>query len=85
MMKKNSPLLVAENVSLVRDTRSILDGVSLDVRGGKLLAVIGPNGAGKSSLLSVMSGLWKADAGRVMLEGRDIREYTAAERARRVE
>jgi len=83
MMKKNSPLLVAENVSMMRDTRRILDGVSLDVRGGKLLAVIGPNGAGKSSLLSVMSGLWKADTGRIMLEGRDIREHTAAERARR--
>jgi iron complex transport system ATP-binding protein len=83
MMKKNSPLLVAEGVSLTRDTRRILDSVSLDVRSGKLLAVIGPNGAGKSSLLSVMSGLWQADTGRIMLDGRDIREYTAAERARR--
>jgi iron complex transport system ATP-binding protein len=83
MMKKNSPLLIAESVSLTRDKKCILDSLSLDVRSGKLLAVIGPNGAGKSSLLSVMSGLWQADTGRIMLDGRDIREYTAAERARR--
>jgi iron complex transport system ATP-binding protein len=47
-----------------------------------VLAVIGPNGAGKSSLLSVLSGLWKADRGEVQLEGRDIGHYQPAERAR---
>jgi iron complex transport system ATP-binding protein len=75
--------LVAENVRLTRDTRHILDGVSLSVKPGRFLAVIGPNGAGKSSLLSLMSGLWQQDAGRVLLDDREIGDYRPAERARR--
>jgi iron complex transport system ATP-binding protein len=82
-MNKPVPALVVSDVTLTRDTRRILDGVSLEVKPGCLLAVIGPNGAGKSSLLSVMSGLWKADHGSVRLEGRMIGEYASADRARR--
>lgn len=81
-MSKAVPSLVAENVTITRDSRRILDGVSIQLKPGSFLAVIGPNGAGKSSLLSVMSGLWKADSGRVMLNGRNIGEYHPAERAR---
>lgn len=82
-MRNFAPSLVAANVTLTRDARRILDGVSLEVKPGRLLAVIGPNGAGKSSLLSVMSGLWHADQGEVRLEGRSIGDYRPAERARR--
>jgi iron complex transport system ATP-binding protein len=82
VVSKKAPFLAAENVTLTRDTRCILDGVSLAVQPGRFLAVIGPNGAGKSSLLSLMSGLWKPDAGRVVLDGRDIDTYSPAERAR---
>ena len=82
-MSNSVPSLVAANVTLTRDTRRILDGVSLAVKPGRLLAVIGPNGAGKSSLLSVMSGLWPADHGEIRLDGRDIGGYRPAERARR--
>lgn len=83
MMEKFSPSLIAENVTLTRETRHILDDVSLAVPPGRFLAVIGPNGAGKSSLLSIISGLWKADGGRILLDGRDIADYTPADRARR--
>ncbi len=82
-MSKKVPSLVAEDVTLTRDTRRILDRVSLAVQPGRFLAVIGPNGAGKSSLLSLMSGLWKPDTGRVVLDDRDIGTYRPAERARR--
>jgi iron complex transport system ATP-binding protein len=82
-MSGKKPSLIAENVTLTRDTRHILDGVSLVVKPGRLLAVIGPNGAGKSSMLSLMSGLWQPDAGRVLLDDREIGDYRPAERARR--
>ena len=82
-MSKSSPSLVAENVELARDKRRILAGVSLSVKPGRFLAVIGPNGAGKSSLLSIMSGLWKADRGCVTLDGREVGSYRPEERARR--
>jgi iron complex transport system ATP-binding protein len=78
-----APRLLAEDVTLTRDGRRILDGVSLAVVPGRLTAVIGPNGAGKSSLLAVLSGLWTPDRGRVLLEDRPIGDYTSGARARR--
>jgi iron complex transport system ATP-binding protein len=81
-MDKTTPSLLAENITLRREGRPILDGVSLAVRAGCFLAVIGPNGAGKSSLLSIMSGLWNAYSGRVLLNGREVGGYHPAERAR---
>jgi iron complex transport system ATP-binding protein len=83
MTADHHPCLSAEDVTLVRDDRRILDGVSLSVVAGRLTVVIGPNGAGKSSLLAVLSGLWAPDRGRVLLEGRGIGEYSPAARARR--
>jgi len=77
------PRLLAEGVTLTRDGNRILDHVSLAVVPGRLTAVIGPNGAGKSSLLSVLSGLWQPDQGRVLLEGRPVGDYAPAARARR--
>jgi branched-chain amino acid transport system ATP-binding protein len=49
-----------------------LDGVSLTVAEGGLVALIGANGAGKSSLLRAVSGLLTPEGGRVQVEGRDI-------------
>lgn len=74
-------LLSARGVALSRDGRRILDGVTLGVAPGRVLAVIGPNGAGKSSLLAVLSGLWRPDAGEVLLHGRDISGYRSEDRA----
>jgi len=47
-----------------------LDGLSLDVRPGELLAVLGPNGAGKSTAISLLLGLQQADSGTATLFGR---------------
>ena len=49
-----------------------VDGVSIDVPKGRILSIIGPNGAGKTSLLNMISGFYKPDTGRIVLEGRDI-------------
>src|SRR5262245_41558153 len=46
-----------------------LDGVSLDIRRGELLALLGPNGAGKTSAISLWLGLTEPDTGRAMLLG----------------
>jgi ABC-type branched-subunit amino acid transport system ATPase component len=54
------------------DRSQILRGVDLQLQPGERCALIGANGAGKSSLFHVISGRYRADAGRVLLHGRDI-------------
>ena len=49
-----------------------LDGVSFEVAQGSITAVLGANGAGKTSLLRTLSGLVRARAGRIRLDGRNI-------------
>jgi sulfate transport system ATP-binding protein len=49
-----------------------LDQVSLDLPGGSLTALLGPSGSGRSTLLRVIAGLERPDAGTVELDGRDV-------------
>ena len=58
-------------------------GVSVEVPKGKILSVIGPNGAGKTSLLNMISGFYKPDEGRILLESRDITSNRPSEIAAR--
>jgi NitT/TauT family transport system ATP-binding protein len=51
-----------------------LDGMSLDVAGGEIVALIGPNGCGKSTFLRVASGLLAPEQGAITLDGRRIAE-----------
>ena len=53
---------------------TVLDDVSLTLEPGEVVAVVGPSGAGKSTLASLIARLYDPDAGRVVLDGRDIRE-----------
>ncbi|MEE8472415.1 MAG: ABC transporter ATP-binding protein [Dehalococcoidia bacterium] len=49
-----------------------LDGVSFQLGGDNILGLVGPNGSGKTCILNIISGIYKADSGRVSFEGRDI-------------
>jgi branched-chain amino acid transport system ATP-binding protein len=49
-----------------------VDDVTIDIPKGRILSIIGPNGAGKTSLLNMISGFYKPDRGRILLESRDI-------------
>lgn len=51
---------------------SVLRGVSLDVPGGRSLAITGPSGSGKSTMLMVLGGLERADKGTISVAGKDI-------------
>jgi branched-chain amino acid transport system permease protein len=58
-----------------------VDGVDISVRRGSVHALIGPNGSGKTTTLNVLSGLYKATAGKVVLDGTDVTEMPPHQRA----
>jgi ABC-2 type transport system ATP-binding protein len=65
-----SPALWCAGVRKQYGRRRALDGVGLEVARGEVLGLLGPNGAGKTSLIKILLGLVRADAGEVMLLGR---------------
>ncbi|MFN0304019.1 MAG: ABC transporter ATP-binding protein [Burkholderiales bacterium] len=70
-----TPLLSIEGVAKRFGGVRAVDDVSIDVPRGKILSVIGPNGAGKTSLLNMVSGFYRPDAGRITFEGRDTTRF----------
>lgn len=64
--------LVVEGVSKRFGGVVAVQDVSLEVPRGAIVSIIGPNGAGKTSLLNMISGFYKPDTGRVVLEDQDI-------------
>jgi ABC-2 type transport system ATP-binding protein len=59
-----------------------LDGIDLQVPSGSVLGVLGPNGAGKTTAVKVLTTLLPPDAGRVIVDGRDVvREAEAVRRS----
>ena len=68
-------MLQAIALTVRAGAKTLLDGVTLELRPGEVLAVAGPNGAGKSSLLRAMSGELAPFAGRVLMNGRPLAEW----------
>jgi branched-chain amino acid transport system ATP-binding protein len=64
--------LFVDNVILAFGGLTVLNGISLNVRMGELLALIGPNGAGKTSVLNCISGLYRPSSGRIRVGDTDI-------------
>jgi ATP-binding cassette subfamily B protein/subfamily B ATP-binding cassette protein MsbA len=56
--------------------RPILRGIDLEVAPGQLIALVGPTGAGKSTLMHLLPRFYDPQAGRVLFDGIDVREYT---------
>ena len=76
------PALEFRDVHLAFDERVILDGVSFNVMQGETKIILGGSGTGKSTLIKLVLGLLKPDAGRVLIDGEDITDYDEAEMMR---
>ncbi|HXI51375.1 MAG TPA: ABC transporter ATP-binding protein [Candidatus Saccharimonadales bacterium] len=54
----------------------LLDDINLEIQPGHRVALVGPSGAGKSTLVSLLLRLYEPQAGRVLIDGQDIRQFT---------
>jgi ATP-binding cassette subfamily B protein len=64
--------------------KDVLHRVSFEMERGKTYAFVGPTGGGKTTTASLIARLYDATRGTVLLDGRDIRTYTASERTKKI-
>lgn len=66
------PLVEIRGLKFSRGSRVIFDGVDMDIYTGRLTAIMGPSGTGKTTLLRLIGGQLKPDAGTVIVDGQDV-------------
>jgi branched-chain amino acid transport system ATP-binding protein len=66
------PLLELRGVSLAFGGLTVVSGLDLHVDEGEIVSVIGPNGAGKTTLFNLVTGVYRPDAGDIVLDGRSL-------------
>ena len=65
-------LLRLEHVSKQFNGLTVVDDVSFSVRSGEILGLVGPNGSGKTTIINLISGVYRLDAGHIAFDGRTI-------------
>jgi phospholipid/cholesterol/gamma-HCH transport system ATP-binding protein len=66
------PIIRISNVHFQRDQKVILDGVSMDIRRGSIVAIMGPSGVGKTTILRLISGQLRPSEGQIEVDGKLI-------------
>ncbi len=77
-------ILRIENISFSYPSTPVLDGITLHVSQGEVVAVVGKNGAGKSTLLKCINHIIKPAAGGIYVNELDIEKVACLERARKI-
>jgi len=73
-------MLLVENVSVHFGEKAALDGASLEIGPGEVVALLGPSGSGKSTLLRAIAGLETIESGRIVFNGTDLAGVPVHER-----
>ena len=81
MTDHDQPLLTAVKLRKSYGSTPALDGATLRVRAGEIVAVMGPSGSGKSTLLHCLAGIVRPDSGQVRYRGRDLGAMSDVERS----
>ena len=77
---ETSPLIVCDSLVKIYKTKEVevlaLQGLDLVVNRGELMAIIGKSGSGKSTLMNIVGGLEVPSAGRIVVDGQNLAEFT---------
>ena len=82
--KTEKPAMEVKDLSFSYGTNKILKGASLEIEKEKVTTIMGANGCGKSTLFSLMTKNLVPNRGKVLLNGKNIRDMTLSEFARKV-
>ncbi len=82
VMAQHQGYLAAHGLEKSFAGRKVVKGPSLYVRRGEAVGLLGPNGAGKTTVFYMITGLIKADRGRIELDGHDVTSFPMYQRAR---
>ncbi|MEL6328379.1 MAG: ABC transporter ATP-binding protein [Planctomycetota bacterium] len=85
-LPRHSESIAIEHASLTypgADEPALID-VSAEIRAGETVAIVGPNGSGKTTLLSLVPRLFDPGAGRVLIDGLDIRDHSVRSLRRQI-
>jgi len=80
MMEKQQPIIVVEDLVVRYGDRTVLDGVSFEVRQGEVFVILGGSGSGKTTLLRNLVGLMRPASGRILIKGDDFTAMSEDER-----
>jgi rhamnose transport system ATP-binding protein len=72
-----TPVLALEGIKKHFDGVRALDGVELQLPAGRVVALVGENGAGKSTAVKIMTGIYRPDAGRILIRGTPVELHSA--------
>ncbi len=77
-------MLEVQNISINYGVCAVVQDVSLSLRAGKILALLGANGAGKTTLLKSLNGSLPIAKGKILLDGKELKEFSRREIARKI-
>ena len=81
MSKYEEGFVKLENVSKIYGTKEVkivaVDEISFEIAKGEFVVIVGPSGAGKTTVLNILGGMDKATSGKVLVDGRDIAQYSS--------
>ena len=83
-MANGDPVISLDQVRFGYDVAAVVDGVSVQLRPGKVTALVGPNAAGKTTLMRLMLGLLRPWSGTVAMDGKEVGGLSPALRARQL-
>lgn len=69
-----------ENVTFgYRENQKVIEELSFEVKPGNMVAIVGPTGAGKTTIANLLMRFYDIDSGRILIDGKDIKDYSRSE------